>query len=466
MSSFSPKQEYIVTNKLYRLKEFHDYADGFITRPPYQRKSVWSTKKKQALLDSLFRKYYIPRIVIREVRLSDDRTVNEVVDGQQRIITAQEFFDNILKLPETLKDIHPGLAGKVYKDLDIELRKFIDMELQYEADFIKSIDNPKNPEHQKIATEIFWRLQQGESLNFMEIAHARLTSLVRNFVVKYADDLTFDFASYTPTDSNPNKHKFFRIYSSENDRMQHLLLLTRLLMLEKNGGATELKDAAVAKFIEDTIEPDGIGNDSYEKDPSAKKTLSILNSFYEIFKDDPMIDENSGLKELNRDYVVISLFLLLRHLKNSYVFKNEEMQLFSNFFLDEFYPRWKTPADNDRDIFMFSDSRQMDQTSIEERDQIIRQLFFAYLKKKRKTLLPLDQSRSFDEAQRIKIYRKSKGLCAVCLKEGKTEKEATVSWKQYEADHILAHSRGGKTDVLNAQVLCRHHNRAKSNSFA
>lgn len=464
MSSFSPKQEYIVTNKLYRLKEFHDYADGFITRPPYQRKSVWSTKKKQALLDSLFRKYYIPRIVIREVRLSDDRTVNEVVDGQQRIITAQEFFDNKLRLPETLKDIHPGLAGKVHKDLDIELRKFIDMELQYEADLIKGIDDPRNPEHQKIATEIFWRLQQGESLNFMEIAHARLASLVRNFVVKYADDLTFDFDSYTPTDTNPNKHKFFRLYSSENDRMQHLLLLTRLLMLEKNNGPTELKDSAVGGFIDETIVPDGVDNYSYEKEQPAKKVLSTLNIFYEIFKDDPMIDENSGLKELNRDYVVISLYLLLRHLKNSYVLGKEEMQFFSDFFLEEFYPRWRTPKDNDTDIFMFSDSRQMDQNSIEERDQILRQLFFGYMNKKHKVLLTKDQNRGFDEAQRIKIYRKAKGLCKMCLKEGKTEKEATVSWKQYEADHILAHSRGGKTDVANAQVLCRHHNRIKSDA--
>jgi hypothetical protein len=36
---------------------------------------VWSRKKQQALLDSLFRRYYVPRIVIRQVRLNEERTV-------------------------------------------------------------------------------------------------------------------------------------------------------------------------------------------------------------------------------------------------------------------------------------------------------------------------------------------------------------------------------------------------------
>lgn len=107
---FNPKTEYTISPKLIPIGDFYNYTDEFVTRPPYQRKSVWSTKKKQALLDSLFRRYYIPKIVIREVRLNDDRVVNEVVDGQQRIIVAQEFFANKLKLPKSLNDIHADLA--------------------------------------------------------------------------------------------------------------------------------------------------------------------------------------------------------------------------------------------------------------------------------------------------------------------------------------------------------------------
>ena len=56
-------------------------------------------------MDSLFRRYYIPKLVIREVRLSDAKTIDEVIDGQQRINTVQDFFNNDFKLPKSLGDL-------------------------------------------------------------------------------------------------------------------------------------------------------------------------------------------------------------------------------------------------------------------------------------------------------------------------------------------------------------------------
>jgi hypothetical protein len=299
-------------------------------------------------------------------------------------------------------------------------------------------------------------------LNFMEISHARLASLARNFVVKYADDATFDYESYTPVDQNPNKAKFFRIYRTDNERLQHLLIMTRFIMLEQADGPTELKDSAVSGFIDERIVPDGIGNDSYENDPVARRTLTNLRAFYEIFKNDPMIDENTGIKELSREYVMLSLYLLLRHLRAEYAFEDVEQQLYRQFFIGEFYPRWKKQDESDTDVMAFSNSRQMDQRSIEERDQIIRQMFFEFIRKQGHELREKDSQRAFSEEQKIAIYRKARGLCVACLEEGKTEKEATVSWKEYEADHILPHVRGGQTATDNGQVLCRHHNRGSN----
>ena len=102
---FNPETEYSVLTERMGIREFHDYAEEFVVRPPYQRKSVWSRGKQQALLDSLFRRYYVPRIVIREVRLDGDRTVREVIDGQQRIITARRFVADELPLPASLGDL-------------------------------------------------------------------------------------------------------------------------------------------------------------------------------------------------------------------------------------------------------------------------------------------------------------------------------------------------------------------------
>ncbi|MCK5385014.1 MAG: DUF262 domain-containing protein [Alphaproteobacteria bacterium] len=89
---FNPETEYQVYPKDIDIRDFHEYTDEYITRPPYQRKSVWSLKKQQSLMDSLFRRYYVPKLVIREVRLDENTTKREIVDGQQRITAVQDFL--------------------------------------------------------------------------------------------------------------------------------------------------------------------------------------------------------------------------------------------------------------------------------------------------------------------------------------------------------------------------------------
>jgi hypothetical protein len=343
----------------------------------------------------------------------------------------------------------------------------VDRELIYTADVVKNIDNPRNSEHQRIATEIFWRLQQGESLTFMEIAHSRLSSLVRNFLVKYADDQTFDFEKYIPIDNNPNKHHFFDIITKNNDRMQHLALLARLLLLEEKwteiNGPCDIRDQQIMEYIDEYQRDDGIGNYSFENLPQAKHVLSLMNKFYQVFKDDPMVDENGGMHEFSIEYFIISVYLLLRHIDKYYVFDKKEEGLVREFVIS-FHERWKSERDeDDTDILYFSESRQMSSNEIAVRDRIIRQAFFEYIKTKDHQMLTKDERRAFTEAERIQVYRHDNGLCQVCLEEGKPEAEACVPWAEYDADHVIPHSKGGVTLVENAQVLCRYHNQQKGN---
>lgn len=201
------------------------------------------------------------------------------------------IFANNFKLPTSLEDLSNDLAGKYYNDLDTDVRKFIDKSLKYEADVIKNIDEPQNVEHQIIATEIFWRLQQGETLNYMEVAHAQLSSLSRNFIVKYADDLTFDYENYEPIDANPDKMEFFSLLNVDNGRMKHLQFMARFLLIEKNGGYADLSDKKITEFIEEEKVHNGIGDYSFESRTESKNVLKNLKAFYNIFKDDPMLDE-------------------------------------------------------------------------------------------------------------------------------------------------------------------------------
>jgi hypothetical protein len=460
MSSFSPRQTYIVTPSPTKTRDFHDYADEYVIRPPYQRKSVWSKKKQQDLIDSLFRQYYVPRIVLRQVRLSEDRTVSEVIDGQQRITAVQSFFRGDLKIPDRLADLIPEHVGKSYAELTPDVRKYFDR-LQFDVDIVKNIDDPRDSEHQGIATEIFWRLQQGESLNYMEVAHSRLSSLARNFVVKYSDDQTFDFERYEPIDANPTKHRYFEVIDRGNDRMQHLALLTRFLILEDADGPTDIKNGDVESYIEAFQRPDGIGNHGFEDRPEAKRVLGHMNAFYDAFKEDPLVRDGDGLKELKVEYFVISTYLLLRHLRMHYAWTDTEKKLFRDFVID-FHARWRGPKrEGDADILAFSDARQQSGTEVESRDRVIRQVFFRYAEDRGMTLRTKDDRRAFSEAERIAIYRRQDGLCQQCLAEGRSQKEAFVEWRKYQADHVLPHALGGRTDVANAQVLCSYHNQSK-----
>ena len=294
--TFGPREEYVITQKMIRLRDFHDYADAYVTRPPYQRKTVWGRKKKQALMDSLLRRYYVPRLVLRQVRLSATKSIDEVIDGQQRINTLQGFFASEFPLPKSLSDFGAAnLSGTYYKDLDVGVRQYVD-QLELQADRILNIEEKDDPIDQRVATEIFWRLQQGETLNAMEIAHARLASRVRNFLVKYADDITFDYDSYRPVDRNPNKHAFFTIIQRGNERMEHLAMLARMLLIEREDGHTELKDIAIHELIDGTQTDTGVGDESYEEELPAKAVLRNLTVYYDLFAGDPMLDDGGKLR--------------------------------------------------------------------------------------------------------------------------------------------------------------------------
>jgi 5-methylcytosine-specific restriction endonuclease McrA len=416
-------------------------------------------------MDSLFRRYYIPKLVIREVRLSETQTVNEIIDGQQRITTVQDFFANKYPLPSSLKDIDQDLSGQYYQDLPSSIRKFIDKSLKYQADTIKGIDSPHNVTHQIIATEIFWRLQQGESLNYMEVAHAQLSSLTRNFIVKYADYQAFDYDNYAPIDDNKSKERFFLLLNVDNNRMKHLQFMARFLMIEQGNGYADLSDRKIEDFINSHKTPDGIGNDSFENEPEAIAVLKTLRVFYDIFKSDPIIDASNGIKELHVEYFIISMYLLVRHIRKYYVIGEETADIVRNFIYN-FYEQWKTYDESeDTNLLAFSNSRQQGEKDLQTRDIILRQVFFDYLRSNGLELLEKDEKRAFSELDRIIIYRKGKGLCQECLRQGKPDREARVSWSNFQADHVIPHAKGGKTCLENGELLCGYHNQSKGASM-
>ncbi len=448
------EKPYSKEQRPFKLIDFHKERNLFVKRPPYQRKNVWPTPKKEALIDSFFRRHYVPDIVLREVHTPDHLMKYEVVDGQQRINAVQEFFAEEFKLPKSLADITHE-TGKYYTTLDPEVKKHIEQQT-LNATVLGGLTDPRKKKNQRLVADVFWRLQQGESLSYIEVEHSKLYSATRNFITKYADDLSFDYDKYMSRDYNPARHGFFKIIGLDNLRLQHLALLARFSMLESNKGSTDLGLPYLRRFIDDWKDKN---LKDFEKRPEAKRCLKTLDILDKIFKEDPSVRKGGVIPELDREYTIVSIYLLASRLVNDgWNFGPAHYDKFREF-VHKFYQRWQAQDDDDSEMLLFRDQRQQNHKAVEIRDQLITKWFFEYCPE----LDQLDPQRNFSYLQRIKIYRENKGICQACLAEGLSKEDATVPWNEFEADHLIPYSKGGKTTIENAQVLCRRHNRSLGN---
>ena len=72
-----------------------------------------------------------------------------------------------------------------------------------------------------------------------------------------------------------------------------------------------------------------------------------------------------------------------------------------------------------------------------------------------------DQQRGFTHDQKIAIFRRDGGHCKLKLKcDG-----VKLTWDDWHCDHIVPHSKGGKTTVENGQCSCAACNTSKGNSL-
>jgi len=172
------------------------------------------------------------------------------------------------------------------------------------------------------------------------------------------------------------------------------MTMTRFLLIEEADGYADLKDSAVVEFIDKYEDENGIGNYSFEDKSFAKDCLRNLDLFFAIFEKDRMWDENNGIKELGREYLTISLYFLIRHLRLNYIIGDVEKDLVRKFFL-EFHERWSRGEEGDTDIERFSNRRQQSRNDLQDRDIIFRQLFFEFLAKENAELMTADKKAYF-----------------------------------------------------------------------
>lgn len=392
------------------------------TNPDYQRPAVWVKKQKQLLIDSILREYDIPKMYWREVNRGDGIKY-DVIDGQQRLRTVWSFKEGEFALAKDADPINgKPVAGKKCDDLDMEIRMIFDT---YPIDVVIV----KNDEDDEIK-EMFLRFQNGTTLKAQEKRNA-MPGEMCDFVKKLST------------------HKFLGNCGFSNSRYTFDHVIAQFVRLELEGGPANIQNSHLNRMYMEYKKFE-------ESDKVERKIRRVLDYLLKVFPE--------KTPELER-HSVITLYCLASVLLEKFVHKGTEPKLYDWFIGFEKDRREQDKLEEeDRDI-QLSEYKNLTghstdaEHSIRERLEIFERQFFL----KFPDIEPIDTNRSFAHEQRLAIYRKNGGVCQIKKHCDGKRLEWNADW---HADHIVPHSKGGKTVVSNGQVACSACNLSKGNSVS
>jgi hypothetical protein len=135
----------------------NDLRDGLIAIPDYQRDSnQWAEPTKSLLVESIINNLPIPAFFF-EVKVKDGVEHNEVIDGQQRLTTLFDFYENELRLVDSNDAPYISPNSVLYAG-----KKFDQLPLAYQQAFKKyRMTVIKLRQLEDMRLEVFRRINQG-----------------------------------------------------------------------------------------------------------------------------------------------------------------------------------------------------------------------------------------------------------------------------------------------------------------
>ena len=391
------------------------------TNPDYQRPPVWTKKQKQLLMDTILRDYDMPKLYFRKVK-KDGGIIYEVIDGQQRLRAIWEFYKGEYPLADDIDPVDGiKINGCFYSDLPTEIDDIFNT---YSLHIVVVTDAGTDNDNDEVR-DMFSRLQNGTTLKAQEKRNA-MSGDMRDFVKEIA------------------LHPFFKNCHFLNNRLEYDLTAARTILIELEGGPTNVRDADL--------------NEMYKKyakfDKTGKIARKIKKTYDFLLKAFP--EQTPELEKGN----VINLYCISSILIKRYVLKGLAKQLAKWFIAFETERRENEKKDEDERDVSLSEYRILvsqgtaRKESIRGRLEVFEERFFLEYPDIEKT----DPIRGFSDEQRLAIYRRNDGHCQLKIKCNGEEK---LGWNEWHADHTIPHSKGGPTTVNNGVVACPECNLSK-----
>ncbi len=154
--------------------------------PEYQRRLVWDRVKRSAFIESLLMNIPIPPIFLLEWEYSR----YEVMDGQQRLSSIVEFYENRFKLSGL--EYWPELNGKTYGDCPPTIQRGLDRR-RISAVVLLAENLAMEDRRYDIRRIVFERLNTGgQNLNAQELRNCVYSGLFNDLLVELAGNDLFD----------------------------------------------------------------------------------------------------------------------------------------------------------------------------------------------------------------------------------------------------------------------------------
>lgn len=386
---------------------------NLIIAPPFQRKPVWSPKNKSFLIDTIIRSLPIPEIFVQIKTDTSGNTKYIVVDGQQRIRAILEFLDGEF---EILEDDNQEHGDKEFSELPDDIKTDI-------WDYSLVVRELKTNNDADIR-EVFQRLNKNAvPLNRQELRNATFIGYFIHLASELAED------DYWAEQKIVN--------ATEIRRMIDVEFVSDLLISLLHG--IQPKDPNLLdKFY-------GLYDAKFEERNDIKtKFVKVKSKIEEILGD---LKPTRWHDKLN----YYSLFVAFSDLMDNYYFPEEripniraELENFSKLLTTENFSVPYVKIYYEAQL-----TRRANKESRMAKTTVLRNLLIPHL-------IAKDSKRDFNEEERRIFWELSKDKkCGVCKKD--------VKWEEYSLDHIIPHSKGGKTELKNAQITHKPCNSSKNN---
>jgi hypothetical protein len=411
---------------LYRSGKLH-------LNPNFQRGSVWGKSDRCELIKSVLRNFPIPALFLYE-RPIGSKIHFDVIDGKQRLETFF-YFMNVIKEKGFSISASLNEDGKD-EEIDWDLLRARNARNRINSYNVHVI-YVKGDLSQII--ELFVKINStGRPLSGQEKRHAKFK------------DSPFLKKATALAASEEERFKAKRILSaSQISRMMHIQLISELMLSCAHGEVINKK-----KALDQAMDSRG-GLTERQAEKARQSARTALTRVYSMFPD----LHQTRFAQLSDFYSLVVLIhkLLAEGCVLSSKSKNRTAWVFLREFavkVDELRDLHKRGKKVPGELEIY---REYLQTVLEgtdalqnrkRREGILRQLIESQFKKK-------DKDRVFSQAQRRILWNLDrKHLCSWC--------GATLIWPRFDVDHVHPHSKGGKTDTLNAALLHPKCNKEKS----